>query len=271
MARRSQPSVCSLPWTQTLAGPALAPHTHLASLPHTAASRCPKGESPSLLAAWALGHAPTRDQDRPPGVLKALNQRSALQGWAVAPPSQYGKHRWVAANSWPFSLVLLPPARREDPTAVQGSGAQVGVLRPWGAAHLLWEARGAGLPHRWPPSSLSSYPHPAGSREQAEGQPATDTALQRTKTRRGWGKEGTPLGGGQGAEQGTCSRGRQRQPRGGSSPPCPRQAPRSVQKRAIALSMSLSLSLSLPLTGKDLLEKFDKGLPGSSTRAHFSL
>ena len=181
VARRSQPSVRSL-----LLGPdpcrsQAGSHTHLAPLPHTAASRCPKGESPSLLAAWALGRAPARDQDRPPGVLKALNQRSALQGWAVSPPSQYGRHRWVAANSWPFSLVLLPPARREDPRAVQGPGAQVGVLRPWGVAHLLWEARGAGLPHRWPLSSSSSPPHPAGSREQAERQPATDTVLQRAK------------------------------------------------------------------------------------------
>lgn len=86
-----------------------------------------------------------------------------------------------------------------------------------GVAHLFWESRGAGLPHCWPQSSSNSS-HPAGFQEWAERQLATDTALQRTRNRRGsqrrgWERKGSP-GGGPGAEQDSCCKGRQGSPRG---------------------------------------------------------
>lgn len=86
-----------------------------------------------------------------------------------------------------------------------------------GVALLFWESRAAGLPHCWPWSSSKSS-HPAGLQEWAERQLATDTALQRTRTRRGsqrrgWERKGAP-GGGPGAEQDACCRGRQGSPQG---------------------------------------------------------
>ena len=181
-------------WAKTPAAHTLVPHTHLAPLPPHCGSLCPKWQ-----VTWAPSPAPARDQDSPQGVLKALSQKSALQRRTMSLPSQERRRsRWMAMNSWPSISVFLPPAGRGDPRAAKGAWAGEESHSLGAVAHLLWELRGGGLPrHRWPLSSSKSSPHPASSAEQAERQLATDTALQRTRTRRGsqrrgWGREGFP-------------------------------------------------------------------------------
>lgn len=96
-------------------------HTWLL-LPCMAGSLCPDGKLPPLLEAWVFSRAPTRDQNSPQEVLKALNQRSASGGWTRASPSQHRRCRWMTAN-W------------KDPSTVQGPwawGVGRAVSPPWG-------------------------------------------------------------------------------------------------------------------------------------------
>lgn len=79
-----------------------------------------------------------------------------------------------------------PELRRAPPLSQAG----VRVCGQGGAAHLFWGARGAQLPRLQLLSSSRSSPGPARSREPAERQRATNTALQRTRTRTGSQRRG---------------------------------------------------------------------------------
>ena len=207
-----------------------------------AGSLCPNGKSPPLLAAWVFSCASARDQNSPQGVLKALNQRSAPGGWTRASPSQHKRCRWMTAN-W------------KDPSAVQGPwawgwGGQSPHLG--GVAHLFWESRGAGLPHCWPRSSSKSS-HPAGFQEWAERQLATDTALQKTKTRRGsqrrgWERKGFPQEGAQVQNKTPAAEGGKAASGDSLLPPCFRQSLPTCREASHSLShLCLFICLSLTL------------------------
>ena len=167
-------------------------------------------------------------------------------------------------------------ANWKDPSTVQGPwawGVGRAVSPPWGVAHLFWESRGVGLPHCWPQSSSKSS-HPAGLQECAERQLATDTALQKTKTRRGsqkrgWERKGFPQEGAQAQNKTPAAEGGKAASGDFSLPPCFRQVPPNMQRHHTLCLVSVCLSLSH--NGKDFQVKLDQGLPGSPAQAHFSL
>lgn len=153
------------------------PYTWLL-LPSTAGSLCPKQQAATLQQPRLLA-MPQLETKSVSGSINSLTreQLRTLAGITTLPPEEEMQmgDRGVMA----LILVCFPPARRGSQSCEGWDRGPQALGGP-----LCWEARRAGLPHRWPPSSSKSSPHLARSRDGLRGHwPQTQHSEHKDKER----------------------------------------------------------------------------------------